>query len=123
MKASLRTKLDQLLERYEELAALLSDSEVIANQTLYREYSKEYAELEPLVLCYRSFEDKSSQLEEAKLMLTDSDHDIRDMAREETSQLGADIEVLDAELQKLLLRLVDFLTDFFADFLTDFLRT
>jgi len=103
MKASLKTKLDQLLERYGELGALLSDSETINNQDLFRAYSKEYAEIEPVVLCFRKFEANSHELEETKLMLKDDDADIREMAEEEFSSLSAEIESLDSELQMLLL--------------------
>ena len=46
MKASIQTKLDHLKDRYEELAALMSDAEIISNQNLFRDYSKEYAEIE-----------------------------------------------------------------------------
>ena len=55
MKASLKAKLEQLLERYDDLAALLSDSETINDQNVFRNYSKEYAEIEPVVLCYRRY--------------------------------------------------------------------
>jgi len=87
MNPSLKLKLEQLLDRYDELGALLSDAEVISNQTLFRGYSKEYAEIEPVVLCYRKFEENQSSLEEAKLMLSDSDADIREMAQEEIGEL------------------------------------
>ena len=45
MKASILGKLDLLAERHEEVGALLSDAETIANQDKYRVLSKEYAEL------------------------------------------------------------------------------
>jgi peptide chain release factor 1 len=103
MNSSLKAKLEQLLERYDELGALLSDSETIADQNLYRNYAKEYAEIEPVVLCYREFELKSNELDETKLMLADSDAEIREMAQEEVSGLEGSIVNLDARLQKLLL--------------------
>lgn len=103
MKASLKTKLEQLLERYDEIGHLLSDSATIANQNLFRNLSMEYAEIEPVVLCYRKFEVKSEQMDEAKLMLDDSDPEIEEMARDEIGTLGSDLEQLDADLQKLLL--------------------
>ena len=56
MNNSLKIKLEQLLDRYEELGALLSDSEVIADQGRFRSFSKEYADIEPVVACYRRFE-------------------------------------------------------------------
>ena len=52
MKASLRSKLETLADRHEELGALLSDSEVIADQERFRDLSREYAELETLVQCF-----------------------------------------------------------------------
>jgi peptide chain release factor 1 len=103
MKPSLKNKLDQLLERYDELGALLSDSETISNQTLFRSYSMEYAEIEPVVLCFRVFDTKTNEFEETKLMLKDDDADIREMAEEEYSTLQSEIESLDSDLQKLLL--------------------
>jgi peptide chain release factor 1 len=103
MKASLKVKLEQLLERYDELGHLLSDSEVIADQELFRGYSIEYAEIEPVVLCYQKFESATSDLEEAKLMLEDSDPDIQEMAKDEVAELEASIESLSEELQTHLL--------------------
>ena len=103
MKASLKVKLDQLLERYDDLAALLSDSETIADQNLFRGYSKEYAEIEPVVLCYRSYEKTDAELAEARLMASDSDPEIRAMADDELQTLEANITALDSELQRLLL--------------------
>ncbi len=49
MKASLLNKLDVLQDRFEELTALLGDGEVISDQAQFRAYSKEYAEVEPIV--------------------------------------------------------------------------
>lgn len=63
----------------------------------------EYAEIEPVVLCYRKFEAATEQLGEARLMLEDSDPDIQEMAQDEIGQLETDLERLDAELQTHLL--------------------
>lgn len=103
MQASLRAKLDQLLERYEELGALLSDTDTINDQDLFRKYSMEYAEVEPVVTCYREYEQKSRELEEARSLIQDADPEIREMAETEVGHLEADIEALDARLQLLLL--------------------
>jgi peptide chain release factor 1 len=53
MNPSISTKLEHLMERYEELEQLLSDADVIAVQDSFRAYSKEYSELEPVVQCWR----------------------------------------------------------------------
>ena len=49
MKPTLLNRLDQLVDRYEELAALLSDPEVIGNQTQFVAFSQEYSDIEPVV--------------------------------------------------------------------------
>ena len=103
MKSTLKTKLDQLLERYEELGALMSDSEVISDQNMFRAYSREYAEIEPVVLCYRDYERQLNELEETKILASDEDEDIRAMAAEELDDLQSRVDGLDQSLQKLLL--------------------
>ena len=103
MKSTLKTKLDQLLERYEELGALMSDSDVISDQNMFRAYSREYAEIEPVVLCYRDYERQLNELEETKILAGDEDEDIRAMAAEELDDLQSRVDGLDQALQKLLL--------------------
>ena len=103
MNKSLKFKLDMLLDRYEELGALLSDAGVITDQNRFRSYSKEYADIEPVVICFRQFESQSSELEDAQVMSKDSDNDIREMAEMEIGELEDSLEILNSRLQKLLL--------------------
>jgi peptide chain release factor 1 len=103
MKASILSKLDHLSERYEEVGALLSDGDIISDQNRFRTLSKEYAELEPLVKTYASYKDVVENIEEAKLLLKDSDTDMREMAQEEMRSGEAQRHELELEIQKLLL--------------------
>ena len=103
MKASILSKLDHLSERYEEVGALLSDGDIISDQNRFRALSKEYAELEPLVKTYASYKDVVENIDEAKLLLKDSDTDMREMAQEEMRSGEAARQVLELEMQKLLL--------------------
>ncbi len=103
MKASLLTKLETLTDRHEEVSALLSDSQTIANQNKFRDLSREYAELEPVVACYARYSQVQADLEEARQMLEDADPEVRDMAREELDSGGERLAGLEAELQTLLL--------------------
>jgi peptide chain release factor 1 len=103
MKASILEKLDLLQERYVEVGALLSDMETIANQNRFRELSKEYAELEPVVMCYNDYRKVLDNLEEAKVLLKDSDADMRAMGQEEWKSAEVELEPLELALQKLLL--------------------
>ena len=103
MQATLETKLEQLVDRYDELGALLSDSDTIADQDLFRKYSREYAELEPVVTCYRQQQEMIDQLGQAQALQTDADPDIRAMAEEESESLQESLDSLESRLQVLLL--------------------
>ena len=103
MKASILAKLDNLDERYQEVAALLSDSETISDQNKFRDLSKEYAELEPVVKAYVDYRDVINNLQEAKLLLKDSDPDMRAMAQDELAEAESQREPLELDLQRLLL--------------------
>lgn len=103
MKESILAKLEKLSDRYEELAALMSDADVISDQNLFRDYSKEYAELEPVVKSFAAYNEALSDLEEAEVMLKDDDPDMREMAKDELSDAKTRIESLEVELQILLL--------------------
>ena len=103
MKASLVSKLDNLLDRYEEIGALLSDGEIIANQDRFRGLSQEYAEIEPVVHGYGDYRQVMQDLAEATAMLSEDDADMREMAEEEVKAAKAKLEVLEVELQTLLL--------------------
>jgi peptide chain release factor 1 len=103
MKASILSKLDHLSDRYEEVGALLSDGDIISDQNRFRDLSKEYAELEPVVKSYQSYLSVLENIDEAKLLLKDSDPDMREMGQEEMRSGEAQREALELDLQKLLL--------------------
>ena len=103
MKESLQAKLEKLSARQEEIYALLAVPEVINDQNRYRDLNKEAAELGPIVNCFKNYRSSQLALDNAKAMLKDSDHDIRDLAAEEMEVSRQQIEDLEMELQKLLL--------------------
>lgn len=96
-------KLDNLADRYEELSALLSDSEVIGDQDRFRNFSKEYSEVEPVVKAYGDYRQTLDDIEEAQSLLKDGDADMRDMAQEELQGAQSRRETQESELQTLLL--------------------
>jgi len=103
MKASILGKLETLTDRHEEVAALLGDSETIADQNRFRDLSREYSELETVVQCYGNYRSVKSDLDEARTMLEDSDPDLREMAKEEIDTGEGQLAELEVELQTLLL--------------------
>jgi peptide chain release factor 1 len=103
MKVSILAKLDLLADRYEEVGALMSDAEVITDQDKFRSLSKEYAELEPVVQTYQMFQQTANDIDDAKMLLKDSDPDMRAMAGEEVSSGELALVNLETDLQRLLL--------------------
>ncbi len=103
MKQSIQSKLETLSERHEEVAALLSDAEIIADQNRFRDLSREYAELETVVLCFNQYRRVEEDLAEARLMLDDGDADLREMAQEELAEGEEKQKALEQQLQSLLL--------------------
>jgi len=103
MKASLIQKLTTLSHRYIELGGMLSDPEIMNDQNRYRELSKEYAQLEPIVKCYKRYEKNKEDTITAKDMLKDSDPAFKEMAEEELEHLDTERESLENELKTLLL--------------------
>lgn len=103
MKPTLVSRLDALQDRYEELTALLGDAQVISDQNQFRDYSKEYAEVEPVVQTYQRWCKLRADMGEAQTLLKDSDPDVREMAEEEIAECKDGISQLEDELQILLL--------------------
>lgn len=103
IKASLATKLQQLCERHEELSVLLGDAEVIADQTRFRAFSREYAEIEPVVLAYGRYLRVLEDIAGAEALLRDTDAEMRELAQEEFDTARASSETLEGELKLLLL--------------------
>ena len=83
MKPSIQSRLEQLVERFEEVSALLSDAGVIAHQNKFRELSREYAEIEPVVQCFQAWQHSLVDITEARELCKDGDADVREMAEEE----------------------------------------
>ena len=103
MKASIVAKLEILVERYEEVQALLGDPDTINDQKKYRELTKEYSQLEEVVLCFKAFQSAQEDQAAAELMLEDDDEDMRSMAEDEVVEAKAAVEKLADDLQILLL--------------------
>ncbi|MCV2886665.1 peptide chain release factor 1 [Aestuariibacter sp. AA17] len=103
MKDSVIRKLESLIERFEEVQALLGEADVISDQEKFRALSKEYAQLEDVVKAFRDYQQAKEDLASAEEMMQEDDADMREMAQEEMKQANESIERLEMELQILLL--------------------
>ncbi|MDF1512269.1 MAG: peptide chain release factor 1 [Anaerolineae bacterium] len=95
-------RLELLQQRYTDLTLLMSDPEIAADYEKVAEYAKERAELQDIVDLYHQYQSNSNALEATQDMLSDEDLDIREMAREEISQLEAEIDAQAQRLAKML---------------------
>ncbi|WP_159738185.1 peptide chain release factor 1 [Vibrio atypicus] len=103
MKASILTKLETLVERYEEVQHLLGDPDVIGDQDKFRALSKEYSQLEEVTKCFQAYQQAQDDLVAAEEMAKEDDAEMREMAEEEIKEAKEAIERLTDELQILLL--------------------
>ncbi len=101
MKSSIRRKLEQVADRYEEITALLAQPEVQGDQDRFRSLGREYAQLEPVVACYRDYRAAEAEAATADEMLADPE--LAELAREALSDAHARQNELEPRLQRLLL--------------------
>ena len=100
---SMMFKLESLRDRFEEVAALLSDAEVMTNRERFTALSKEYAEIEPVVGCYRRAMELEANIADNEQLLEEEDPEMRELAQQDIADCRAQLEDLTSELQTLLL--------------------
>jgi len=97
-------KLDSIEKRFKELEAQLSDSTVMQDMKKYSELMKEHASTKEIVDSYNLYKKTVSQLEEAKEMAgSESDPELKEMAKEEIKELEEQKENQIKELRTLLI--------------------
>ena len=103
MIESILTKLGDVSFRYEEIESLLSKPDITSNQEEFIKLSKEYADLSPVVNAFNAFKKAEGDMNEAKVLMKDSDPEIKQMAEMEFEELKQNIDDLENELKRLLL--------------------
>lgn len=103
MKPSIKTKLEVLTARYEELKTLLSDPDVTDDLNRFRSLSKEYSQLEPTVQMFERYQGYEQAMVEAKAMLDEDDAEMQQLAKQEIKQLEENMQKLETELLLILL--------------------
>ncbi|MCB1756768.1 MAG: PCRF domain-containing protein, partial [Gammaproteobacteria bacterium] len=103
MKESIRERLQQISERHEEIAALLGDAEVIGDQNRFRDLSREYSAIDPVVQTFERYKETLGDLESANEMAKDTDQQMREMAQEEIESAQNTLADLETDLNTLLL--------------------
>ena len=101
---TLLERLDGLDARFEEIGTLITDPAVIADQQRYVKLTKEYKSLETLLKAANNYKKTISDIADAKSLLeTESDPDIKEMAKEEIEQLEPLMPKMEEEIKLLLI--------------------
>ncbi len=103
MKSTIRNNLEHTRDRFQEVSGLLSDPDIISDQTRFRDLSKEYARLEPVIKLFDDYERIEKDILAAEEMSHDPDRDVREMGEDELTTLAERRDELLVELQKSLI--------------------
>ena len=82
---------------------MLGDPEVIGNQTLFRELSRQFAHLNEVVTQYQRWKLLQATLADAQEVLNDADPELRILAEDEITDATTAVEEIESALQLLLL--------------------
>ena len=103
-KAMILDKLEGIKIRFDEVAQLINDPEVVSDMKKYVKLHKEYKNLEPIIAKYNEFKDVLNNIESAKEMLLDeTDEEMREMAKLEIEENTAKQAELESEIRLLLI--------------------
>lgn len=101
---SMFDKLDEVVNRYEELTEKMADPSLYDRQSEFKAISEERSNIEELVQTYKHYKKIKSDLDGAKdILKTESDEEMREMAKEEVAEYEAEIPGLEDKLKILLL--------------------
>ncbi len=97
-------KLEEIKLRFEELGQLLAQPETMKDMKKFSQLSKEYRDLEKIVVKFNQLTDVQNHLQQAKEVLQkEKDEELREMAKMEIDELEPKIEKLDVEIKELLI--------------------
>ncbi len=97
MKASMRSRLEQLSQRLIEVDAILAEPDTVEDMDRFRKLSRERSEIDPVVALFKTYTSTEGDLATAIEMM--SDPDMKEMGEEEMKAAKARIEELEAQLQ------------------------
>jgi peptide chain release factor 1 len=96
-------QLNGIEERYQELELLLSNPVVVKDRELYPKYVREHSDLGKVVVVYRKYKHVLDELKNSKELLSDSDPEIKELARSEIDQLSDRMGQMEKDLKALLI--------------------
>lgn len=99
----MRDKLNAIRDKYLHLEEQLADPAIVGDMDRWKKTNKAYKALQPIMQVLEEYDKLNAQLREARSILaTESDPELRDMAREELELLQPQVDRIEAELKDLL---------------------
>lgn len=99
MTPTLRAKLDELVERHEELGQLLAQPEIASDAEQLQKLSKEYSRLESVVTDYSSWRSLAGEVDDLHAMTESDDAELRSMADAELAGARKNLTSLEEKLK------------------------
>lgn len=97
-------KLEDIKLRFEEVGQLLAQPDTVRDMKKFSQLSKEYRDLEKIVLKYNALSEAQKHLQQAKEVLDkEKDPEMRDLAKSEIDEQLSKIESLEDDLKDLLI--------------------
>ena len=102
--SSVVEKLEAIKARFEDLGVALTNPEIVSNNSRFSQISKEYRKLEKIVDVYKGYRNCLDSLAFAREVLeTESDEELRTMAKDDLETLEVQKEKMEEELRNLLI--------------------
>jgi peptide chain release factor 1 len=101
MDANLRTKLEQIRERYEELGEMLCAPEIVGDKSRFLALSREHADVRSVAETFAQYTAAEQSLAQSLALLDDPD--MRDLAQADVDALREQLAAHELELQKQLM--------------------
>jgi peptide chain release factor 1 len=89
--------------RFDELNAMLADPTIIGEHNRFRDLSKEYAQLQPLVQLHDAWQQAQADRAAAEEMQNDADPGLRDLGQDEAKMVAARLEALELRIKEQLI--------------------
>lgn len=97
-------KLEAIKDRFEEVGQLIVQPDAMADMKQFSKLSKEYKDLEKIVVKYSTYKNTLDGIKSAKSLLnTEKDEEFREMAKMELEELQPQKEQVESELKQLLI--------------------